>query len=266
MTISLEGRTAIVTSGGQDLGLSVATRLLESGARVMLADADERIAAETEDLIAQAEGACRRFPYVAQDKLSTANLIAATVDLFQGIDILVNAAQSVEAPEPFLETSTDAFDAALGQIVRAPFRLGQAVARRMVEQRDGDEPAGVIVNLTAIAAHRAAPDLMAFSVAFAALDQLTRAMAASLADAGIRVNGVAIGGVLTDRLKAELRDDDVLRDEMIRVTPLGRLADQEEATETVLFLASDCASFITGQIVAVDGGRTLLDPLVTARR
>ena len=91
-------------------------------------------------------------------------------------------------------------------------------------------------------------------------------MATSLAEFGIRVNGVATGGVLTDQLKEVLREDDELREDMIRVTPLGRLAEKEEAADTVLFLASDYASYVTGQIVSVDGGRTLLDPLASPVR
>lgn len=266
MTISLDGKTAIVTFGGQDIGRVVAARFLEAGARVMLAGADERALAEIEDLITQGDGACRRFTYVAQDKLSIANLIAATVDRFDRVDVLVNAAQSVGPTGPFLEIDTESFDTAFGLNVRAAFRLSQAVARRMIDQREEDEPAGAIVNLTSIAARRTVPDLLAFSVAMAALDQLTRSMAASLAGSGIRANGVAIGGVLTDRLKEFIRDDDSFREDMIRVTPLGRLADPEEAANAVLFLASDLAAYITGQIVAVDGGRTVLDPLASPVR
>ena len=91
-------------------------------------------------------------------------------------------------------------------------------------------------------------------------------MAASLAPRGIRVNAVALGGVLTERLRTAFREDDTLRDDMLAVTPMGRLADTEEAAETALFLASDHASYITGQIVSVDGGRTLLDPLASPIR
>ena len=266
MTISLEGKTAIVTSGVQDIGRSVAARLLEAGASVMLADHDERSADAAEEMVAESDGACARFAYVPGDKLSIANLIAATVERFDRIDVLVNAAQTIGPPGPFLELEPDAFDTAFGMNVRAAFKLSQAVARRMIEQRDDTKPAGSIVNVTSIAARRTVPDLLAFSVASAALDQLTRSMAASLADAGIRVNGVAMGGILTDRLKDVLRENEGLRDDMIRVTPMGRLADKVEAADTVLFLASDYASYVTGQIVSVDGGRTLLDPLASPLR
>ena len=267
MPISLDGKTAIVTSAGHDLGLAVARRFIESGGRVMLADCADKPGADVEQLIADGDGACHRFAYTAQDKLGIANLIAATADRFDTIDVLVNAAQAAGPPGRFLDIDTAAFDLTFGSNVRAPFQLSQAVARRMIQDReDEDAAAGVIVNVGSIAARRTVPGLIAFSVASAALDQLTRSMAISLAEFGIRVNGVAIGSVLTDRLKDALRENDELRDDMIRVTPLGRLADVEEAAETVMFLASDHASYVTGQIVSVDGGRTLLDPLTSPVR
>ncbi|MEM7188670.1 MAG: SDR family oxidoreductase [Pseudomonadota bacterium] len=267
MPISLEGKTAIVTCATQDLGRTIAQRFLDAGARVMLADGDEKALANAEaGLDGDAEHHAR-FHYVAQDKLCITNLIAATTERFGEIDILVNGAQNTESPGAFLEIGVDDFDASFGPNVRAVFQLTQAVAKRMLKQeREDGEPVGSIVNISSIAARRTVPGLLAFSVASAALDQLTRSMAASLAGSGIRANAVAIGGVLTERLRDAMRENDDLREDMIRVTPMGRLAEMDEAAETALFLASDHASYITGQIVAVDGGRTLLDPLTSPIR
>ena len=267
MAISLEGKTAIVTCGAQDLGRTIAAKMAAAGAQVMLADCCDG-AARNEDLPDDGPGECKRFGYKVQDKLGTANLIAATVDRYGGIDILVNAAQFTGTPSTFLEMDPTAFERAFQETVQAPFLLSQAVARRMVEARstDDDQSAGVIINVGSIAARRTTPELIALSVSSAALDQLTKSMAVSLAEQGIRVNGVAIGSVLTGHLKAAIRENEDLRDDVVRVTPMGRLADDEEAAETVLFLASDHASYITGQVVAVDGGRTLLDPLAAPVR
>ena len=267
MPISLGARTAIITSAAQDVGLALARRFLEAGARVMLADFDEKelLAAE-----AELDGEADRlghFHYVAQDRLSIANLIAATIERFDRIDILVNGAPTIMAPGAFLELGTEQFDAAFGANVRAVFQLSQTVAKRMIQHAAGEDgPAGVIVNISSIAASRTVPELLTLSVSCAALDQLTRSMAASLAPHGIRVNALAYGGVLTDRLRSAFREDDELRDDMIRVTPLGRLGDLEEVAEAAIFLASDHASYITGQVIAVDGGRTLLDPLASPIR
>jgi 7-alpha-hydroxysteroid dehydrogenase len=110
------------------------------------------------------------------------------------------------------------------------------------------------------------PELLTLSVSCAALDQLTRSMAVSLAPHGIRVNALGVGGVLTERLQSAIRKDEELRDDMIRVTPLGRLGDLDEIAAAAVFLASEHASYITGQVIAVDGGRTLLDPLASPIR
>ncbi len=267
MPISLGARTAIITNAAQDVGLALARRFLEAGARVMLADADEKALAGAEaELDAEADQ-LSHFHYVAQDRLSIANLIAATVERFDRIDMLVNGAPTIMAPGAFLELGTEQFDAAFGANVRAVFQLSQAVAKRMIQQAAEEErAAGVIVNVSSIASSRTVPELLTLSVSCAALDQLTRSMAASLAPQGIRVNAIAFGGVLTDRLRTAFREDEALRDDMIRVTPLGRLADLDEIAEAAIFLASDHASYITGQVIAVDGGRTLLDPLASPIR
>lgn len=267
MPISLAGKTVIITSAAQDVGRVMAQRFLDAGARVMLADSDDKALASAEAALEGEDEHLARFSYVAQDRLSIANLIAATIDRFQRIDVLVNGAQTITAPGTFLDLGTEQFDTAFGDNVRSVFQLSQAVARRMIQQaEEEDTPAGVIVNVSSIAASRTVPELLTFSVSCAALDQLTRSMATSLAPHGIRVNAIALGGVLTDRLRAAFRENEQLRDDMVRVTPLGRLAEVDEAAEAAIFVASEHASYITGQVIAVDGGRTLLDPLASPIR
>ena len=264
MPITLAGKTAIVTTTIADAGHTIAQRLLDAGANVMIAACNDKSAN------AKLDGEDDRwghFAFTMQDRLCIQNLIAATVDRFGTIDILVNGAQRMTEPGMFLDLETENFDVTYGETVRSAFQLSQAVARKMIALEGDDEnPKGAIVNISSIAARRTVPELLAYSVSCAALDQLTRSMAASLAPKGIRVNAVALGGVLTDRLRTAFREDDTLRDDMLAVTPMGRLADTEEAAETALFLASEHASYITGQIVSVDGGRTLLDPLASPIR
>lgn len=263
---SLDGKTAIITCATQDVGYALAERFLEAGARVMLADGDEKALAAAQGKLDRDDKHLARYHYVPQDRLRIGNLIAATIDAFDHIDILVNGAQTIPAPGGFLDLDAEQFDAAFGDNVKGAFQLSQAVAKRMIQDAETGRPAGAIVNISSIAAVRTVPELLTYSVSSAALDQLTRSMAVSLAPHGIRVNSVALGGVLTHRLSVACKETEGLRETMTGVTPLGRLADVEEAANAALFVASDQSSFVTGQVIAVDGGRTLLDPLASPIR
>jgi 7-alpha-hydroxysteroid dehydrogenase len=187
-------------------------------------------------------------------------LVSWALRRFGRIDVLVNASVSVIRGEP-LTVDMEAFDQAIDVNLRSVLTLSQAVARKMVEAPPPEGEAGAIVNVTSIAAHRTARDLLPYSVSCAALDQLTRSMALALAPRGVRVNAVALGGVMTRGLKATLREQPDLRAPLIAATPLGRIAEAAEAAEAILFLASPGARFVTGQILAADGGRSALDPL-----
>lgn len=270
MTGPLEGKTAIVAGAAGGVGRAIARRFAEAGAKLMLADTDDagldETAAEIGAAIEAPPGSVDCFSHAVEDKLGVTNLIAATVDAFERIDILVTRSR-VAAPGGLFDLTAAEFDAALADNARSVFLQSQLAAKRMVQQREADpEFTGAIVNISSIAARRTAPELLAYSVACAALDQLTRSMAACLAPRGVRVNAVALGAVMTASLREALREREELRDEIAAATPLGRVGEAEEAAEAALFLAAPSAGFITGQIVAVDGGRTVLDPLASPVR
>ncbi|MEP5154613.1 SDR family oxidoreductase, partial [Planktotalea sp.] len=124
-----------------------------------------------------------------------------------------------------------------------------------------DGTVGSIINLSSIAARRTRPELMAFSISTAALDQMTRSLAVALAPERIRVNAVALGSVMSESLKEILRDNQEYRETIEDITPLGRIAAPHELAEAFQYLASDSSAFVTGQVLTVDGGRTLLDPV-----
>ena len=268
MTGFLKGRTAIVTGADAGVGRAVARRFAEEGAKVMLTSTDERGLVDTAaELRGNASARhVETFSCDLGERLSVANLLSAVQDAFGRIDILVDAARR-SSPGHCLDMTVDDLDAAYADNVRSVFALAQATAQRMIAQpKSGSGARGALVNVTSVAAQRTVPELFGHSVSCAALDQLTRSMAACLAEHGIRVNAVALGAVMTKTLRAALKERSELREEMVRVTPLGRIGEADEAANAVLYLASDQASFITGQVLSVDGGRTVLDPLASPER
>ena len=197
-----------------------------------------------------------------REKLTLANLLSATVDAFDQVDILVNASRQVVPSDP-LNPDDDAVELSLRQNLLTPLRLSQLVAKRMIKQAEDRESGqiGSIVNLSSIAARRTHPDLLGYSVSSAALDQMTRNLAVSLAPHRIRVNAVAFGSVMSASLKDALRENAEYRADIENHTPLGRIASASELASAVQYLASEGSGFMTGQVMTVDGGRTLLDPV-----
>jgi len=266
MSFSIKGKTAIVTGAANGIGLAIARHFIDQGANVMLADMDEdKLCAESE-AIGSEKAQC--FGGDLRQKLTIANLQSATIDAFDRVDILINASRQVLPSNP-LEAKEDSFEALFRQNVLTNLRLTQSVAKLMIKQAKADDDTaattiGSIVNLSSIASDHTHPNMLAYSVSCAALNQMTRSLAVSLAKDRIRVNAIAIGSVMSANLQDVLRNDVELRDRMTQITPLGRIAEAQEVTEVAQFLAAGSASFITGQILNVDGGRGLIDPLDTA--
>lgn len=264
MSFSIAGKTAIVTGAANGVGLAIARHFADHDANVMFADMDEAGLKDQLGEDAEKDGNVRYFAGDLRERLTQANLLSATIDAFERVDILVNASRQMIASDP-LNPDDDAVMQLLEQNLMTSLRLSQLVAKRMIKQGEDegqDEGSlGVIVNLSSIAARRTQPDLMGYSVSSAALDQMTRSLAVALAPHRIRVNAVAFGSVLSASLKDSLKENADFRDEIKGNTPLGRIAKPGEVAEAVQFLASDGSAFMTGQIMTVDGGRTLLDPV-----
>ncbi|MBD9525378.1 SDR family NAD(P)-dependent oxidoreductase [Paracoccus sp. PAR01] len=265
MSLSVQGKTAIVTGAARGLGLAIARHLAEAGANVMVADSDEAaLDAELGEEL-KSDGPFRGFAGDLGQKLTLANLVSATIDAFDRIDILVNAHRAVQPCDP-LAVSDELMGDMMRENMISGLKLSQMVAKRMVAQAEAeDNPEalqnGAIINLTSLAADRPQPQMLAYSIASAAQAQATRSLAMALAPKRIRVNGVAFGSMMSNQLQLNLREDPSLRDRLIAATPLGRIAGADELGPVVQFLASEGAAFITGQIIRVDGGRSIGDPL-----
>ena len=261
MSFSIAGKTAIVTGAANGIGLAIGRQFAEKGANVMFADMDEK--GLIEELGPRLdEGNVRYFAGDLRERLTTANLLSATLDAFDQVDILVNGARQVVVSDP-LNPDDDSVIELLNQNLLPALRLSQLVAKRMIKQATDEDsrPAGSIINLSSIAARRTHPDLLAYSVSSAALDQLTRSLAVALAPHRIRVNAVAFGSVMSASLRSTLKENTEFRSDIENHTPLSRIAAPGELADAVQYLASDGSGFMTGQILTLDGGRTLLDPV-----
>lgn len=264
MSFSIDGKTAIVTGAANGIGLAIARQFAAQGANVMFADLDDAgLAQEIGEV--EEDSKIRSFSGDLREKLTLANLLSATIDAFDRVDILVNASRQVMTTDA-LDPDDTSLEMLIEQNLMTSLRLSQLVARRMIKQADAREDGGIIgtiVNVSSIAARRARPELLGFSVSTAALDQLTRSMAVALAPHQIRVNAVAFGSVMSASLQDVLKDNREFRERIEENTPLGRIAGAQELADAVQYLSSDGSGFVTGQILTVDGGRTLLDPVST---
>jgi 7-alpha-hydroxysteroid dehydrogenase len=264
MSFSIAGKTAIVTGAANGIGLAVARHFSDHGANVVFADMDEARLIEELGAAAVEDSNVRYFAGDLRERLTMTNLLSATIDAFDRVDILVNGSRQVMVTDP-LSSDDDTLNELLQQNLMTSYRMSQLVARRLISQAEKsdetNETAGCIINLSSIASRRTHGDLLAYSVSTAALDQMTRSLAVALAKHHIRVNAVSFGSVMSASLKSAINGDESFRDDITSNTPLGRIAAAAEVAEAAQFLASEAASFMTGQIVTLDGGRTLMDPV-----
>ena len=252
----LEGKVAIVTGGARGIGRAIVERYLREGARVVVADVDEK-AGEACERELEALGNVKFVATDVGNRLDVHNLVAATLDAFGDIDILVNNAGIVHGAD-FLDIEEADFDRVMRVNLKGAFLCGQAVARHFVEKvKAGKEP-GVIVNMSSINDTFALPNQVPDSVSKGGVSQLTKVMALSLAPYGIRSNAIGPGSIMTDMLSTVVNDKDAKKKILSR-TPLGRIGEPSEIASVAVFLASDDASYVTGQTVYADGGRLPLN-------
>lgn len=261
MSLSIQGKTVIVTGAAAGIGLAIARHFLDKGANVMCADIDEVRLENQYGEEAKAEGPLRCFGGDLREKLTIANLLSATYDAFDRVDVLVNASRLFAVSDP-LEVGHDQVELMLQYNLLSSLRLSQMTAKRMIaaaEKTGETGPVGAIINLSSTTATLTQPELLGYSISSAAVDQMTRSLALALAPRGIRVNAVAFASVMSASLQTQIKEHPAYRQAILDGTPLQRIAAPADVAETVQFLASDAAGFMTGQVLTVDGGRSLCD-------
>ena len=254
--MKLADKVAIVTGATQGIGLACAERLVREGARVMLVD----IKPEGEQAAAQLGEPARFFAADVSQKADVDAMIAATLQAFGRIDILVNNVGVTHAAD-FLDLAEDDFDRVLRINLKSMFLCGQAAAREMVKQQSGS-----IINMSSVNSELAIPNQVPYVVSKGGVNQLTKVMALNLAPHGIRVNGIGPGTILTELAKKAVLGSPEARHTILSRTPLGRCGEPEEVASIAAFLASDDASYMTGQTIYADGGRMALNYTVPVKQ
>lgn len=253
----LSGKVAIVTGAANGIGRAIARAFAREGAKVVLADVDEAGGEKVAADIA-ADGGQAIFCYCdVGERLDVRNLVCAAGDAFEKVDILVNNAGVVSEGGDFLTMEEEEFDRVIRINLKGQFLVGQAVAQRMVAQIEEGHAPGTIINMSSINAVVALPEQPAYSASKGGVKQLTEAMALSLAPYGIRVNAIGPGTIRTEMANtaANARAEEAI----LSRTPLRRIGEPEEIASLAVFLASDGASYMTGQTVYADGGRLALN-------
>jgi NAD(P)-dependent dehydrogenase (short-subunit alcohol dehydrogenase family) len=249
ISFGLGGRVCIVTGGAQGIGEACVRRFAREGAKPVIADVDD-----ARGKALASELSCMYQHCDVGDKADVDALVAKTMQAHGRIDVLVNNAGIFKAAE-FLDVTEADFDAVLRVNLKGAFLMGQAVAREMVNAG----VRGAIVNMSSVNGTLAIPTISSYNVSKGGINQLTRVMALSLADKGIRVNAVAPGTIATELAAKAVLTSEEAKARIMSRTPMKRLGEPSEIADTVAYLASDAASYITGEIVVVDGGRMTLN-------
>src|SRR5688572_11618046 len=249
VSITLDGKVAIVTGASRGIGESIARTFAAHGAKVVLA------ARKMDALLPIAESIGASAHAIAAHTGKEADckrLVDETIAKFGKVDVLVNNA----ATNPYFGTFVDIEEGAWDKTFEVNVKGYFWMTREVVKHLRAREAAGSIVNMASIAGIVASPGQGAYAMTKAAVLSMTKTLAYELAGNKIRVNAIAPGFVDTKFASAVLKND-VLLDEVLRLTPMKRYGQPDEIAGAALYLASDSASYLTGQAIVIDGGMTI---------
>ncbi len=244
----LKDKVCVITGAAQGIGEACAMRFASEGAKVVVSDVQVEKGEAVAKAVRDAGGEAMFFACDVSQKSDCVDLIQAAVDAYGSVDVhLSNAA--IIAAKDFLEITQDEWEQTIGINLNGFFYAGQAAAAQMVKQGSGN-----IINMSSINAVVAIPTATPYTVCKGGVLQLTKSMALSLAPHGIRVNAVGPGTIATEMGKT-MMSNPAAKKRVLSRTPLGRPGEPDEIASVCVFLASDDASYITGETIYCDGGR-----------
>ena len=257
---ALDGRVVVITGAAQGIGAACARRLVQDRAAVALWDVADGPGQRLADELTAAGARAHYCHCNVADKADVDAALRASVARLGPVDGLVNNAGIFKAA-PFLDITEADWDAVIAVNLKGHFLVGQAVAREMAS-RDRSGPGGsrgAIVNMSSVNGTLAIPSIASYNASKGAINQLTRVMALALAEQGVRVNAVAPGTIATELARQAVLTSPEAQARILSRTPMKRLGEPAEIADVVAWLLSDAASYVTGEIVVVDGGRMTLN-------
>ena len=254
----LKDKVAIVTGAARGIGRATAERLIEEGAKILICDIDE---AQLMRTAAELGGEDRVLAQLVDvvNKGHVEQLVEKAVQHFGRLDIMVNNA-GIAPVVDFLDVTEEILSRVLDVNLKGAFYGTQAAGRQMIKQGDG----GVIINMSSINSGLANPNVAPYAISKGGMNQVTSTAAVAFAPHGIRVVGVGPGTIMTDMVAGAFMNS-AGNHAILSRTPLGRYGQASEIAAVVAFLASDDASYITGETVYVDGGRRVLNYVVPVK-
>jgi glucose 1-dehydrogenase len=250
--LKLKNRVALITGAARGIGLAIAERFVAEGANVVMCD--------VLDDTGQAEAKRIGATYLHCDVSKATDVraaVAAAIKSHGALDVLVNNA-AISIAKDFFEITEADFDKVIGVNLKGSFLMLQEAARHMVKQVTNGQPPGTIINMSSVNDTLAIPAIAPYTMSKGGVKQLTAVAALALAPHGIRVNGIGPGSIMTDMLKT-VADDNVAMNRVLSRTPMGRVGKPAEIASIAAFLASEDASYVSGQILYADGGRMPLN-------
>ena len=251
--INLKGKVAIVTGGGRGIGKAITRRLAAAGAKVVIASRKLENLEATAREFASLEGKIIPIACHVGQKEALEQLVNQTTEQVGPIDILINNSATNIGQGPALAVTDEMLDKMVEVNIKAALRLLRLIVPKMIERKSG----GSIINIASIAGLRPQPGGLLYSFTKAGLLMMTRSWAQEFGPHNIRVNAIAPGLIQTDFSEFFWKDE-ARRERYEKGSPLQRIGQPEEIAGMALYLASDEASFVTGQVLVVDGGVTAM--------